>query len=179
MSRISIPAVDTATGATADVYNQVRKMTGGQVPNLFAAVGHLAPATLTAYLNAEAALAAAGLGRKDLETIKLLVSAQTGCDYCVAAHDMLAKMTGLSAEEARAIRHMEPTGNDKRDALIRFVLRVMRESGTVPADAVADIRAAGYSEAQLVAISLAIALTMFTNTFNRINDTDVDFPAVD
>jgi uncharacterized peroxidase-related enzyme len=179
MSRISIPAVDTATGATADVYSQVRKMTGGQVPNLFAAVGHLAPATLTAYFNAEAALAGAGLGKKDLETIKLLVSAQTGCDYCVAAHTMLAKMTGLSPEEARAIAHMEPTGNDKRDALIHFVLRVMRESGTVPADAVADIRAAGYSDAQLVAISLAIALTMFTNTFNRINDTDVDFPAVD
>ncbi|PTR34136.1 putative peroxidase-related enzyme [Luteibacter sp. OK325] len=179
MSRISIPAIDTATGATADVYNQVRKLTGGQVPNLFAAVGHLAPATLAAYLNAEAALAAAGLGKKDLETIKLLVSAQTGCDYCVAAHTMLGKMTGLSADEARAIRHMEPTGNDKRDALIRFVLKIMRESGTVPADAVADIRAAGYSDAQLVAISLAIALTVFTNTFNRINDTDVDFPAVD
>ena len=179
MSRISIPAIDTATGATADVYSQVRKITGGEVPNLFAAVGQLAPATLTAYLNAEAALAGAGLGKKDLETIKLLVSAQTGCDYCVAAHTMLAKMTGLSSEEARAIGHMEPTGNGKRDALIHFVLRVMRESGTVPADAVADIRAAGFSDAQLVAISLAIALTMFTNTFNRINDTDVDFPAVD
>lgn len=179
MSRITIPSIDTASGATAEVYEQVRKMTGGQVPNLFAAVGHLAPATLTAYLNAEAALAAAGLGRKDLETIKLLVSAQTGCDYCVAAHAMLAKMTGLSPDAVRAIGHMEPTGDAKRDALITFVLRVMRESGTVPADAVAAIRAAGYSEAQLVAISLAISLTMFTNTFNRINDTDVDFPAVD
>jgi AhpD family alkylhydroperoxidase len=179
MSRIAIPAIESATGSTADIYDQVRKMTGGQVPNLFAAVGHLAPAALGAYLNAEAALAAAGLGRKDLETIKLLVSAQTGCDYCVAAHTMLAKMTGLSEDDARAIGHMEPTGNAKRDALITFVLRVMRESGTLPTDAVADIRAAGYSDTQLVAISLAIALTMFTNTFNRINDTDVDFPAVD
>jgi len=179
MSRISIPAIDTATGATADVYDQVRKMTGGQVPNLFAAVGHLAPGALTAYLAAETALASAGLGKKDLETIKLLVSAQTGCDYCVAAHTMLAKMTGLSTEAAKAIGHMAPTGDAKRDALIRFVLRIMQESGTLPADAVSDIRAAGYSEAQLVAISLAIALTMFTNTFNRINDTDVDFPAVD
>src|ERR1700744_1084131 len=105
MSRITIPTVDSATGATAEVYDQVRKMTGGQVPNLFAAVGHLAPAALTAYLNAEAALASAGLGRKDLETIKLLVSAATGCDYCVAAHAMLGKMTGLSADDVRAIRH--------------------------------------------------------------------------
>ncbi|MDW3689429.1 carboxymuconolactone decarboxylase family protein, partial [Cupriavidus sp. CV2] len=32
--------------------------------------------------------------------------------------------------------------------------------------------------AQLAEITLAIALTDDTNTFNRINDTDVDFPPV-
>jgi hypothetical protein len=29
-----------------------------------------------------------------------------------------------------------------------------------------------------VYVSLAIALTVFTNVFNRINDTAIDFPAV-
>jgi len=29
-----------------------------------------------------------------------------------------------------------------------------------------------------VDISLAIAVTTFTNIFNRINDTDLDYPAV-
>lgn len=178
MNRIAIPAVDTATGATAEVYAKVRKATGGQVPNLFAALGHLSPGVLSAYLDAEGALAAAGLGRKDLETIKLAVSAQTGCDYCVAAHDMLGKMAGLSADDTRAIRTLQPTGDDKRDSLVRFVLATLRESGTVPADTLAEIRAAGYGDKQLVAIAFAIALTVFTNTFNRINDTDVDFPAV-
>ena len=38
--------------------------------------------------------------------------------------------------------------------------------------------AAGYSDAQLVEISLAFATTVFTNVFNRINDTDIDFPAL-
>jgi len=38
--------------------------------------------------------------------------------------------------------------------------------------------AAGYSDAQLVDISLAFATTVFTNVFNRINDTEIDFPAV-
>ena len=40
------------------------------------------------------------------------------------------------------------------------------------------IKAAGYSDAQLVDISLAFATTVFTNVFNRINDTEIDFPAV-
>ncbi len=57
MSRIAIPAVTNATGATAEVYARVRKIAGGSVPNLFAALGHLAPATLNAVLDAEGALA--------------------------------------------------------------------------------------------------------------------------
>ncbi|WP_269506442.1 carboxymuconolactone decarboxylase family protein [Burkholderia sp. IMCC1007] len=179
MSRIAIPAVESATGATADVYAQVRKIAGGTVPNLFAAVGHLAPNALAAVLNAEGALAGGSLSKQDLETIKLLVSAETGCDYCVAAHNLLGKMTGLSADALRAIRSGHAnTGDPKRDALIRFVSALQRTSGTLSEDDVDAIREAGYTDTQLAEISLAIALTIFTNTFNRINDTVVDFPPV-
>jgi AhpD family alkylhydroperoxidase len=178
MSRIAIPAIESATGATADVYAQVKKIAGGSVPNLFAALGHLAPNSLAAVLNAEGALGGASLSRKDLETIKLSVSELTGCDYCVAAHTLLGKMTGLSPETLRQIRAGQPTGEAKRDALVRFVRVIQQTSGTLPAAEVDAIRAAGYTDAQLADISLAIALTIFTNTFNRINDTDVDFPAV-
>lgn len=80
MSRISVPAISSATGATAEVYAQVKKVAGGSVPNLFAALGHLAPASLSAVLNAEGALAASSLSKQDLETIKLVVSELTGCD---------------------------------------------------------------------------------------------------
>ncbi len=51
-------------------------------------------------------------------------------------------------------------------------------SGTVSDEDFAAIKAAGYSDAQLVEISLAFATTVFTNVFNRINDTEIDFPAV-
>ena len=34
MSRIAIPAIEAATGATGDVYAQVKKIAGGRVPNL-------------------------------------------------------------------------------------------------------------------------------------------------
>jgi AhpD family alkylhydroperoxidase len=166
-------------GPTADVYAQVRKFAGGGVPNLFAALGHLAPATLAAALNAESALAASSLSKQDLETIKLLVSEATGCDYCVAAHVMLGKMTGLSADALRAIRAGRSTGDAKRDALVHFVLTLQKTSGTISDVEFSAVRAAGYTEAQLAEISLAIAMTIFTNTFNRINDTDIDMPAAD
>ncbi|HLX03003.1 MAG TPA: carboxymuconolactone decarboxylase family protein [Trinickia sp.] len=178
MSRISVPATASATGATAEVYAQVKKATGGSIPNLFAALGALAPTTLSTYLNAEGVLAAGTLSKQDHETIKLLVSELTGCDYCRAAHFMLGKMAGLSAETLKQIIAGQPTGDAKRDALVRFVQTLQRTSGTLSADAFEAIKAAGYTDAQLVEITLAYSLTIFTNTFNRINDTDVDFPPV-
>ena len=81
-----------------------KHVAGGSVPNLFAALGHLAPVTLSAALDAEGALASSSLSKQDLETIKLLVSEQTGCDYCVAAHVMLGKMAGVSRDTLDRIR---------------------------------------------------------------------------
>jgi uncharacterized peroxidase-related enzyme len=178
MSRINTPAVETATGASAEVFAQIRKAAGG-VPNTFAAIGALAPNSLKAVLAADAALAGGSLDRKDLETIKLAVSQAVGCDYCVAAHSMLGKMAGLKPDALRQIRSGGPTGDAKRDALIRFVRLLAETTGTIPEAEYAAIKGAGYSDQQLVDISLAIAVTSFTNLFNRINDTDVDFPAVD
>jgi uncharacterized peroxidase-related enzyme len=177
MSRIAIPAIESATGATADLYAQIKKA-NGKLPNLYATLGHLAPASLSAYLGAEAVLARASLTRQDLETIKLLVSELSGCDYCLAAHTMLAKMAGFAPETLHQIRAGEATGDARRDALVRFVRVIQQTSGTLPAAEVDAIRAAGYTDAQLADIAFAYALITFTNTFNRINDTDVDFPPV-
>lgn len=179
MSRIAIPATESATGATADLYAQVKKIAGGRVPNTFAALGHLAPASLAALLNAEGALASGSLSQQELQTIKLLISAKTGCDVCVAAHSFVGKMVGLPIDALRAIRAGQATGDAKRDALMRFVSHLQTTSGTISEDEFSAIRAAGYTDTQLAEISMAIALTIFTNTFNRINGTDVDFPPVE
>jgi len=177
MSRILIPAIETATGATAEVYAQI-KQAAGSVPNTFAAIGAHGPAALKVVLAADGVLAAGSLSKQDQETIKLVVSEVAGCDYCVAAHTMLGKLTGLKPDTLRQIRTGEPTGDAKRDALAHFTRKLVRTRGTIGADEFQAIKAAGYTDAQLVDISLAIALTVFTNVFNRINDTDIDFPAV-
>jgi alkylhydroperoxidase family enzyme len=85
MSRIATPTLETATGATAEVYAQIKKAVGS-VPNTFAAIGAHGPAALKAVLQADSVLAASSLSKQDQETIKLIVSEVAGCDYCVAAH---------------------------------------------------------------------------------------------
>ena len=176
MSRIAVPAVESATGPTTEVYPQVRN-TAGSVPNLFAAPGALSPEALKAILNADAVLAAGSLSKQDQETIKLAVSAAVGCDYCEAAHSLLGKLAGLKPDELRAIRAGSPTGDAKRDTLVRFVRLLVLTRGTVGHAEFQAIRAAGYNDARLVDISLALAVITFTNVFNRINDTTLDFPA--
>lgn len=177
MSRLSVPNLEYATGPSGQIYAQIKKAIGS-VPNTFAAIAAHGPAALKSVLAADTVLAAGSLTKSDQETIKLVISEAAGCDYCVAAHSLLGKLAGLKPDELKNIRDGEPTGNAKRDALIRFVRKLAQSSGTVSDEEFAAIKAAGYSDAQLVEISLAFATTVFTNVFNRINDTEIDFPAI-
>jgi alkylhydroperoxidase family enzyme len=155
MSRLSVPNLEFAAGPSGQIYAQIKKAIGS-VPNTFAAIAAHGPAALKAVLAADTVVAAGTLTKRDQEVIKLVISAAGGCDYCVG----------------------QPTGDAKSDALVGFVRKLAQSSGTVSDEDFAAIKAAGYTDAQLVEISLAFATTVFTNVFNRINDTEIDFPAV-
>jgi uncharacterized peroxidase-related enzyme len=177
MSRLSVPNLESDTGPSGQVYAQIKKAIGS-VPNAFAAIAAHGPAALKSILAADAVLAAGTLTKRDQEVIKLVISAAGGCDYCVAAHNYLAQLAGVKPDALKQIRDGQASGDAKRDALIRFVRKLAQSSGTVSAEDFAAIKAAGYSDAQLVEISLAFATTVFTNVFNRINGTEIDFPSV-
>ena len=177
MSRLSVPNLEIDAGPSGQVYAQIKKAIGS-VPNTFAAIAAHGPAALKAVLAADTVVAAGTLTKRDQEVIKLVISAAGGCDYCVAAHNHLARLAGMKPEVLKQIREGQSTGDAKRDALVGFVRKLAQSSGTVSDDDFAAIKAAGYSDAQLVEISLAFATTVFTNVFNRINDTEIDFPAV-
>lgn len=177
MSRLPVPNLESDAGPSGQVYAQIKKAIG-TVPNTFAAIAAHGPAALKSILAADAVLASGSLSKRDQETIKLVISGVAGCDYCVAAHSVLGKLAGLKPDELKNIRDRRATGDEKRDALIRFVRKLAQSSGTISDEEFAAIKAAGYSDAQLVEISLAFATTVFTNVFNRINDTEIDFPAV-
>ena len=177
MSRFSVPNLETDTSPSGQIYAQIKK-TIGSVPNTFAAIAAHGPAALKAVLAADVVLAAGTLTKREQEIIKLVISVASGCDYCVAAHSHLAKLAGVKPEVLKQIREGRPIGDAKHDALAGFVRKFAQSSGTVSNEDFAAIRAAGYSDAQLVEISLAFATTIFTNVFNRINNTEIDFPAV-
>ncbi|MDN7749401.1 carboxymuconolactone decarboxylase family protein [Burkholderia gladioli] len=177
MSRLSTLAVADATGSTAELFTKIREAVG-KVPNAYATIGTHHPEALAALLGIDAILAGGTLSKAEIETIKLAVSENAGCDYCIAAHTLAGKFAGLSPEAMRQIRAGEPTGDVKRDALVTYVRSVVSTRGTVPAEQLDHFIAAGFTERQVIEVSLAIASITFTNLVNRANDTTLDFPAV-
>lgn len=169
------PATD-ATGPAAQLFGAIKGAIG-MVPNAYAAIGSNSPVALEAALNLDGALKKGSLSARDIEAIKLAVSELAGCDYCLAAHTLAGRKSGLSAEAMIQLRQGAATGDARIDALTAFVRSVVGTSGTVPEAAVRAVQAAGVTDAQIVDTLLAITSITFTNLFNRVHDTVLDFPA--
>ena len=179
MSRLQTTNVSDATGELAVLYGSIKRAIG-KVPNAFATLGSNSPAILAHVLQTGAVLESKGsLGKRELEAINLAVSESTGCDYCVAAHTLLGKAAGYSAEQTRALRAGSYPADPKIDALVKFALGLVKTSGTLPAQDLAHMRDAGFSDGQVVEVIAAISAILFTNMLNRTNDTTLDFPKPD
>lgn len=178
MTRLTSQPVANATGQAAELFATI-KTAYGAVPNAFADIGTNSPGALAAALAVEGALAKSSLTAKEIEVVKLAISQETGCDYCLAAHTVIGRGAGMSKEQILAARHGHASGDPKLDALALFARTLYQTSGTVPADTVGAIKTAGYSDTQVVDIVLAISAGIFTNYFNRVNDTVIEFPKAD
>ncbi|ABF08486.1 putative peroxidase-related enzyme [Cupriavidus metallidurans] len=176
-TRLHTIAVQDATGQTAELFGALRGAIG-KVPNAYATIGSNAPAVLAQALQTNAALKKGNLSARELEAINLSVSEHSGCDYCVAAHTLTGKMAGYTGDQMCQLRRGSYPEDAKIDALTRFAVELVSTRGTVPAASLEAIRAAGYSDGQIVEAIQAISAILFTNMINRVNDTTLDFPAV-
>lgn len=169
-----IPPAD-ARGATQALFAAIQKQMGG-VPNIFRTMGH-SPAALKGYLDLSAALAGGTLGAQLREQIAIACAGTNGCDYCASAHTALGRMAGLDAAEMA--RNLGGSASDpKAHAIVTFVRKVVRERARITPGDVDALRAAGIDDGQLVEIVAHIAANLFTNYFNHIAGTAIDFPVV-
>lgn len=178
MTRLHTQDISTVSGPATQLFSAI-KGSVGKVPNAYAGIGINSPVALEAALNLDGALRKSSLKGKHLEAIRLAVSEVAGCDYCLAAHSVMARNLGVSRESVVALRRAEASGDAQLDALTTFVRTLATTRGTVPAAVIDAVKAAGYTDTQIVDTLLAVASITFTNLFNRVNDTVVDFPAAD
>ena len=177
MSRLHTITESDATGKTAQLFSAI-KGSMGKVPNAYLTIGSNSPDVLGQMLQLNAALHKGSLSARELEAINLAVSEESGCDYCLAAHTLMAKKAGYTDEQTLELREARFSGDARIDALMQFVQYLVSTRGTVSADRVASFREAGFSDQQVVETIGAVSAILFTNMVNRVNDTVVDFPKV-
>jgi alkylhydroperoxidase family enzyme len=61
---------------------------------------------------------------------------------------------------------------------VRFAASVARSRGHIGDADFSAVKLAGYTDAQIVEIVQHVALNTWTNTFNNVFQTDIDFPVV-
>lgn len=177
MTRISIPAtVGDAPEASRPLLDAVASQLGS-VPNLFRAVA-VSPQALEGYLGLSGALGKGALSAATSERIALAVAEVNGCDYCLSAHTYLGRNLAR-LDDAEITANRSGGSNDpKADAAVRFAAKVARERGRLADADFAAVKAAGYSDAQIIEIVQHVALNVWTNYFNNVFQTDIDFPIV-
>jgi AhpD family alkylhydroperoxidase len=135
------------------------------------------PAALEGYLNFGAALGTGHLDAKFREQIALAVAQANSCEYCLSAHSAIGQVVGLKTEEIAASREAH-SADAKRDAGLQFVQALVVQRGVVSDQTVAQVKAAGFSDGDIAEIVANVAINTFTNYFNHVARTNVDFPRV-
>jgi uncharacterized peroxidase-related enzyme len=175
MARITQISPEAATGRAKDLLNAVKDKLG-LVPNMTRAMAN-APAALEGYLQLSGAIGKGTLPAKAREQIALAVAQANGCDYCVAAHSAIGRMVGLTVDQIRDSR-LGTAVDPKDDTLVRFALKVLNARGAVSDVDLDEVRGAGFDDAAIAEVMANVALHVFTNYFNRMAETDLDFPKV-
>ena len=176
MSRIHQIAPDSATGQAKVLLDAVKGKLG-LVPNITRAMAN-SPAVLEGYLGLNGALGKGSLSAKNREQIALAVGQANQCDYCLAGHSAIGKMVGLTPDQILDSRRGTAI-DPKSDAVIRFARKLVDERGRVSDADVAEVRAAGLDDGAIAEVVANVALNIFTNYFNHVAETDIDFPKVE
>ncbi len=146
----------------------------GFVPNLYAGLAE-APAALKAYLTLGEVLGGSSFSPVEQQVLFLAVSAENGCDYCMAAHSTIARnMVKVDGAVVDALRDRARLPDARLDALAQFTHAVVSKRGWVRGPVLDRFLAAGYTRAQVLEVILAVAMKTLSNYSNHVMQTPVD-----
>jgi AhpD family alkylhydroperoxidase len=146
-----------------------------ELPNMYRAMAQ-APGLLDTYLSGYARFRSeSGFTPQEQEIVFLTISAENGCEYCVAAHSVIAdKASQVPLEATNAIREGRPPTDLKLGALSSFTQHLLLERGR-PSQSAADMfLKAGYTEQQMLYLVLALAVKTMSNYTNHLFHLPVD-----
>ncbi|MGH1403293.1 MAG: carboxymuconolactone decarboxylase family protein [Alphaproteobacteria bacterium] len=175
MTRLPPVPPAQAEGKAKDLLDAVQQAMGA-TPNIFTAMAN-APAALEGLLNLNGALSGGALNPQLREKLALVTAGQNGCDYCASAHTYLGEKAGIEPNELAS--NLKGQSIEAKDnAALLFASQLIESRGRVTESQVQTVRAAGFSDEEVIEILAHVALNTFTNYFNEAFKIENDFPAV-
>ncbi|OFW86840.1 MAG: peroxidase [Alphaproteobacteria bacterium RIFCSPHIGHO2_02_FULL_46_13] len=144
------------------------------IPNMYRVMA-TSPKVFEGYIDLNNAMNATSLSAKLKEQLAIAVAETNGCDYCLSAHTAIGTMLGVSADDLSAAQSGNAS-DAKSAAALQFARKVSSERGHVSDADLAAVKAAGYSDAEIVEIVAITATNILTNFVNNVAGTTIDFP---
>jgi uncharacterized peroxidase-related enzyme len=176
MQRIRPISIEMAGGKQRELMELARKKLGRPI-NMISTLAN-SPESLEAYLTCGEILGRGRLGAALREQIALTVAGADHCQYCASAHTALGK--GLKLAESELTANLHGESSDLRTAaILEFARAIVDTKGFVDDEVLDRVRRAGCSDAEIAEIVANVAVNIFTNYFNHVAQTEVDFPVVE
>ena len=165
MARVALLDPDQAEGRVREVFEKVKSYYR-MVPALQKALAYL-PETTDALWSLSLTTVQEGSIREELKRVFFAVTAyEVDCEYCTAAHMLALLGKRWSREEFVAVIKGEPSPrlSDRENAAVKFARAVGRQPAAVTDEMVDELRAVGWTDAEIVEIVVSVALMRYTST---------------
>ncbi len=172
MSQFNVHSKETAPTESAELLATAEKAYGF-IPNLLGVMAE-SPATIKAYLTIGKIFDESSFSATERQVVILAASRFNECDYCIAAHSVVAGMQKVPAAVIDAIRNDQTIDDEKLEALRTFTTAVVEKRGWVSGDNIAAFQAAGYNKAQILEVIVGLSFKTLSNYVNHIAETPLD-----
>lgn len=168
MARLTVNTLETAPEKAKERVEMVQKA-NGFIPNLIGVLAN-SPQALEMYQEVGKMNSRNSLTPEEIEVVQITAAAHNGCDFCVAGHTKIGtlklKMPENVLNALRARTTIED--NAKYQALAQFTMQLIDKRGKVSDEELAAVKAAGYSEQNILDVVMGVALATLCNYANNV-----------
>lgn len=173
MTKLKLTSKENAKTESLGFLNAAEKKFGF-IPNLLGVLAD-SPSALQAYLTLGELLGKSSFTPEEQQVILLGTSVENNCDYCVAAHSMIAlKMAGMPLERVTALRNGKNLEDKKLNELLKFTREVVNKRGFVQKESAENFLKAGYTNQHILEVILGVTMKTLSNYTNHLASTPLD-----
>lgn len=151
----------------------VSKKSYGNIPNLHGVMAG-SPSLLESYQALNKLFMNNSLTNVERNIVWLTVNYENDCHYCMAAHSMIAKMSGVDDTDIKALRTGAELAEPELQTLRRFTAHMVQTRGWPEAAEMNAMEKAGYTAQTALDVILAIGMKTLSNYTNHLADTPLD-----